>query len=201
MKNLFSLISIFALASSLAAQTQKGNVMLGGSTNIFGGYGGGVPSQATIGFGEEKTESGGFEDSYMYTVINFSPNMGYFVSDGFMIGLNLGILSFNSDLEFFGEELDLTTVTTITPMLRYYFNNTAKTRPFGEVRGGIFSVSSGGDSDSATILGAKAGAAVFLNQKVSLDFFLDYSSTFDKEDDVKSAQNVFGFGLGFNLFL
>lgn len=200
MKNLFSLIFIFALASSLAAQTQKGSVMLGGSTNIFGGFGGGVPSQATIGFGKEKTELGGEEDSYKYTIINFSPNMGYFVSDGFMVGLNLGILSFNSDIEFFGEELDLT-VTTITPMLRYYFNNTAKTRPFGEVRGGIVSVSSGGDSESATILGAKAGAAVFLNEKVSLDFFLDYTSTFDKEDDIKSAQNIFGFGLGFNFFL
>jgi outer membrane protein len=194
----FLLLALCAFAAD--AQTQKGSFMLGGTTNIFGGFGGGVSNQASIGFGKEKSKLGSAETSYKYTLINVSPNVGYFVADGFLVGISVGILNFNTDLEFFGDELDFT-VSTVTPMLRYYFNNAAKTRPYGEIRGGIVSVNSGGDSESASILGAKAGAAIFLNEKVSLDLFLDFSSTSDKEDGVKFAQNIFGFGVGFNVFL
>ena len=93
-------------------------------------------------------------------------------------------------------------------MLRYYFKQSGKVRPYAEARGGFMNVSSnddGDDSNSATLYGAKVGGAIFIGDRTSLDLFLDYSGTSSKDEGfegtIKTTTSVFGVGVGFSYFL
>lgn len=207
---LLALFAVLLLTPATRAQTEKGNYMLGGTTNLVGGYPGALPNQLSLGFGANKLDTFQQLD---YTNINFSSNGGYFVSNGLMLGLNLSAFHSNNTLKTNYSEpvADITekyTYTTfaIAPFARYYFNQGRKVQYFGEGRVGLaIQKVDVHDIQNQALLGAKTGVAIFLNKKVALDFFYDFSGTFS-EIKINGAQaSVFdsyhGFGFGFDVFL
>ncbi|MBK6998222.1 MAG: porin family protein [Lewinellaceae bacterium] len=214
MKKTLVLLALFAFTGIVSAQTQKGSVLLGATTNITGGFSdfgllqGLMPSnQLSIGFGKTTQSYDGEKYTSKWNAINISPTAGYFVADGFMVGASLGFLSFGSKSEGADEE-NRVNIFSASPMLRYYFKQSGKVRPYAEARGGFMNVSSnddGDDSNSATLYGAKVGGAIFIGDRTSLDLFLDYNGTSSKDDyfegTIKTTTSVFGVGVGFSYFL
>lgn len=211
MKKIFTLLCLALLASTAIAQTQKGSVMLGTSANaglgtllsLFAENRPGA-NNAGVGFGTEKYDGEKVSSS---TTFGLAPNVGYFVANNLMVGLNFSI-STTSNKDEGDDESYGNTLTSFQPMLRYYFMTT-KVRPYGEMRGGIlnFKDKEEDEGDSATVFGLKGGAAIFLNEKVSLDLFLDYTMGFNNEEDdftgeeIKNTSTLVSFGAGFSIFL
>jgi hypothetical protein len=211
MKKILTLLWLASLASAAIAQTQKGSVMLGTSANA--GLGTLLSllaenrpgaNNTSVGFGTEKYDG---EKVSTSTTFGLAPNVGYFVANNLMLGVNFSI-STTSNKDEGDDESYGNTLTTFQPMLRYYFNS-AKVRPYGELRGGIlnFKGRQEDEGDSATVFGLKGGAAIFLNEKVSLDLFLDYTMGFNNEEDeftgeeIKNTSSLVSFGAGFSIFL
>jgi len=129
------------------------------------------------------------------------------VADGFMLGASIGFLSLGSKEEGDDDESRVN-IFSASPMLRYYFKQTGKVRPYAEARGGFLTINTNGDDDdsnSATLYGGKVGGAIFIGDRTSLDLFVDYSGTSSKDDffegTIKTTTSVFGVGVGFSYFL
>jgi hypothetical protein len=219
-KQLFIISALLIWASVVTAQPQKGNVLIGTSANINGGYGLGAfglfssfPNQVGIGFGSIKSSTNGQDDDekIKYSTFNVSPNIGYFITNDFMLGANVGLLNIKAKLE--DEEAEIANIISFTPMLRYYIPaGSTKLLPYLEARGGIAQSKYGDDDDdkqNATLFGGKIGGAIFLKSQVSLDLFLDYTNATVKEEydfggttrKDKTVDSSFGFGLGLSVFL
>ena len=201
------LIAVVVLIPAAQSQTEKGNYMLGGSTNIAGGFSGLMPNQMSLGFGTNK------QDPYKvnYTNFNLSSNGGFFISNGFLLGLNVSAFHGNykvTDTSLSPEETDKYKFTNfnITPFLRYYLNQGNTIQYFAEGRAGLaIQKFDDEDSDDSAVVGAKIGAAIFLNKKVALDLFCDFTGGFSEYTEnnatVKVFDSLFGFGIGFDFFL
>lgn len=206
----FLLISICtALFLPLAwSQTEKGVYMLGGSTNLLGGYSGIQPNQLALGFGNSSSDV--FD--YKYTNINIASNGGFFVADGLMLGLNIGIFYNKSTSEINypdpipDEEIDTKfTNLTLTPLVRYYLNGGNKLQYFGEARAGVaLQKLDDNDADNQLLFGGKVGIAYFLNNKVAVDVFFDYTGGASESEvngvSVKEFDSFLGFGVAFDVF-
>jgi len=174
MKTNFFLTSIIIVLFSITANSQitKGNWMVGG--DAYYSY-----------------------DKYNSTSetwsIYFSPNVGYFFLDKLAVGIKptFGIAKKSKA----GYGIDVFT--------RYYFLKSTKIINFFiEPKGGIsYSKSRGGDSINSYNYGIKAGQALFLNQSVALEFFMDYNNRAGSYKNIKSnSQRIFfGFGLQIHL--
>jgi outer membrane protein len=209
MRKIFPFLILLFLAGVLRAQTQAGSVLLGTSASagsglfFFPGLNLGA-NQASVGLGTDNVDGDRIGSS---TIITLAPQAGYFVTNGLMIGLNMSVLIVRIKEEG-DNESDGGSITSFQPMIRYYFKPAGKIRPFGEVRGGFLSYKDKNDDDegeTVTLFGAKGGAAFFLNDKVSLDLFLDYGVATNKEGsgnfESKSTNSLISFGAGFSIFL
>lgn len=202
----FNLAILFGLlAATATAQTTKGNWMFGSTVGISNNaplnIGGSLAdNHAGVNFLGTTSKSGNVKETINSTLVSVAPAVGYFLADRLMVGFNVNFSFFSA------EGNNKLTLTTLAPQVRYYFNQESKIRPFGEVRGGILFVKeTGQERDAATLLGARGGAAIFLNEKVSLDIFLDYANTTLAEDTdraiPKTTNSAFGLGVGFSFFL
>lgn len=214
MKKSILVLALFAMIGALSAQTQKGSVFLGATTNLSGGFAdanllqGIMPSnQLSIGFGKTVEKYGNEKYTSSWNAINISPTGGYFVANGLMLGASAGLMLLGSKDEGDTEE-NRATILAITPMVRYYFKQSGKMRPYAEVRGGILNVSYNDETDpyDATLFGGKVGGAIFIGDRTSLDIFIDYNSSSSKDQndfvgDIKTTSSVFGVGAGFSYFL
>lgn len=214
MKSKIVFLMVFVWTSVFAqGQLQKGMVMLGGTSNIVGNLSvfsiGNSTNNVGFQFGKTKTkyESTGFDDEYetKVTAFNFNPNVGIMATNNLMVGMSVGVFSMKIGE---GEDEEKFTVTSFNPFVRGYFKNEGKILPYLEARGGITSIKYGDDDEdkeSAPFFGGKLGGAIFLNSKVSLDLFVDYLYSKDKEEDgstkITNTSSSFGFGLGFSVFL
>jgi hypothetical protein len=194
MKKLFTFIalSIFFSSTTSQAQTQKGAVILGTSANLLGGYGNSAGSSVSFAFGKTTYKSGSVKESANFSIFNISPMAGYFVANNFMIGASLGYLHLNDDDD------DATSITSFTPMLRYYFK-TPKIRPYLEARAGLSrqKFDPNFDANNSTLISIKGGGAYFINNHVSLDVYIDFVNELDDDDN----NSIFGLGFGFSYFL
>lgn len=200
-------ITVVVLIPAAQSQTEKGIYMLGGSTNIVGGFSGLLPNQMSLGFGTNKQEP----YKVNYTNFNLSSNGGFFIANGFLLGLNVS--AFHGNYKLKDESLNPVetdefkfTNFNITPFVRYYLNQGNKIQYFAEGRAGIaIQKLDDEESDDSVIVGAKVGAAIFLNKKVALDLFCDFTGGFSEYTEGASTTKVFdslfGFGLGFDIFL
>ena len=204
------LIFTFLLASiSLNAQTQKGNWTFGGSAGF------------NFNSTNSKFKTDNFEsDPDTNTQLSFLPSAGYFVIDNLAVGLQVQIANFKSESTFDAGggdtfESEFTTKSTsINPFVRYYFGSNS-IRPYvqGQLGFGgstLKSETSGSNDDesknSLFLYGGFGGVAFFINEHVSIDVGINYTSTRlkdkdDPRDDVRTVSNTFGFGAGFNIFL
>lgn len=213
MKHLFCWLLCGSVALSVSAQTQRGQWLLGTTSQLTGGFGtfgwaddNPTDNQASLGFFTRTIEApDGHKDRSSALVLNLTPSVGYFVADGLLVGGSVGVFHF-SDNDFIG---GLTAVSA-TPALRYYLPGSKRLRWYGEGRGGVtHRWSTLGDEDGGSetrpLWGGKLGAALFVSPKTSIDFFLDYTGTRHYQtvvgDRYKVTESTFGLGVGLNFFL
>ena len=178
MKKLFKTLFIATLLFTLTANSQitKGNWLVGGD--------------ASFGNSSAKTEDGFKQSS---TGIRILPNIGYFITDKFALGLrtSLGYSKTGENPSVIGYGAG--------PFARYYFLNTERiVNLFAEAdyRFGS-SKSQGLVSTSSSSYSFKAGPAIFFTSSVALELALYYnSSTLDK-----TVFNDYGLSIGFQIHL
>jgi hypothetical protein len=216
MKNLFLIFVLFQLFiyTPLQAQPKKGTMLIGTSSNLLGNLNqfgsNGISNNAGIQFGKIKTEytfssGNSIESEISVTSFNLSPFIGGFVSDHFLIGASAGFFFYQIKDD---DDKSGFTALSFSPFVRGYLKKEGKTLPYAEARGGWNSIKNKGQDESETIpfLGAKVGAAIFLNPNISLDLFADYLYAWDKEETgtglkIVEKQGLFGLGVGLSVFL
>jgi hypothetical protein len=180
MKQLIAYV-LLACSVTLSAQIEKpitkGNRTIGGS--------------AGLGFGEE------------YLTVSLSPSMGFFLTDGLLLGFspNMGFSRNFGDYEHSDVDLGLGV------FLRYYFRVGVYLRlstayGFTYRRDITYDYT---DRYHRFYLGPGVGYAWFLNEKVSLDFFLRESVSINANTDELGGSATVSYnaylGAGFTLFL
>lgn len=182
MKKIIIVIALVCLCNTIVqAQISKGSVLLGGGLS--------VESVQAEYDGEEL----GSESS-----LSFGPSIGYFVSDGIAVGLNLSIVNQRSsedDFDFGTYEVE-TSAIGIGPFIRFY--KASSNENFAFFAQGSLSFISGstkesydGDSDKAKLKGLDVaispGFAYFFNERWSAELLfrgIAYTSlTPDKRND------------------
>lgn len=127
--------------------------------------------------------------------INIMPAAGYFISDGFAVGLELG-----AGLQTIKGEDNLWSYS-VMPFGRYYFPEGASEtgRFFGQGSIGI-SGSEGGKSDTSFAFGVEAGYSHFITRSVALEAKVGYN--YSKSSTANSEkQSGLGLAVGFQIFL
>lgn len=205
-----SFILCSLLSGQLAAQTEKGTVLLGLSSTI------GEPGRTTgLSYTEFKEKRDDFEGQSQKTLdINLSPRVGYFIMDHLAVGIDLNARFIDQkDNYIFGGTVKQTRLSA-GPFARYYLPlkrllpfaemgasfGTAKVKfeddpdPDDEFKAGLFG------------FGGGLGLAVPLGSKVSFDTFVGYRyfSEKDKEDNEDNSKTLYQsviLKLGFTLYL
>lgn len=183
----------------LNAQTNKGKLLLGLSSDIFNlGYSSSMlKSDATDSEQENKSFN-----------VNFQSKIGYFFIDNFVIGLDL---STGLQTGKTGDDNDKYTFTSshVGPFVRYYIP-TSKVLPFFELGGSIGSMNTkfedGKDKTGIIKYGGGIGLAVPIGERVMADVLAGYHSTTfkDMEDNENNERRIIGtlgVNVGFTILL
>ncbi len=200
--NLFLLAILFASIGNLNAQTEQGKLLIGGQTGFSF-------SSSNL---EVKADGNSFDLSKT-TSLEFSPQIGYFVIDNLSLGIRLPIQYSRSKAE--RQDLEIKNLSlSVGPFVRYYFNTATNLKPYfnGEVSFGSSKAeettgnSTSESSSSLLSYGLGAGLGVFLNDQISFDVGLGYSSvtsktTEENPDNVRLVASGVGIALGFTFVL
>jgi hypothetical protein len=116
------------------------------------------------------------------TVLTIDPTLGYFIADDLAIGLNVSTLHSNSNGEKHSE-------TSLGPFIRYYIADPI----FIHVR-----VDVGLNKGAGTLIGAKVGYSLFLNNSVAIEPAVFYD--IDHFPGDASNYMEFGVSLGIQAF-
>lgn len=159
-----SLVAFVCLAQLVSAQTvNQGAWMIGGSA----GFTSINPKE-----GDEST-----------SVLDISPNVGYYIADDLAIGLGISFTSVSID----GNS---NSTTSLSPFVRYYVTNPI----FLQVGADL-----GLDDGAGTAIGASVGYSWFLNNSVAIEpalFFQSYNEDGDFFD-----YTAFGLSIGVQAFI
>ena len=189
MKKILFYFAILLIATiSTNAQTEKGRTFISGSSELNF-------SNTTMTYEYDGEERGDSDVSQF----NMTPTIGYFVADGFALGLSLNVDNSKQD--------DYTSNSvTFGPIAKYYFGTT-NVKPF--IQGGVYYGSQVEDNDTdeskakASSWDIGGGVAIFLNNFASIDAALGYGQgTLTSKDDDKAKLKVSGIALniGFSLY-
>ena len=172
-KSVIFLIILFAMSSVLVtAQTNKGNFIVAGSSNL------------SFDLGKEKYKSEGTtEDWYSFFNLNFQPMAGYFFIDNLSAGLFID-LSIYSEKDAEDDDKYTETTFAIGPFARYYAFTSKYFKPFvhGQVGFGFYrdkeKYSGGSDYTYKEgyftyLLGV--GADYFLNDNVAIETLIGFN--------------------------
>ena len=201
LSNLIAIAFLVSLSCGLTnAQIEKGSIFLGTSTSITGSnYDMILGTSNSIGFASSTLKGDGYEEEY--SVFNFSPKLGYFITNNFVLGANM---------KFWVQKEDeyKTSITAIGPFARYYITN-GKIVPFVEAEAtfGNYkdtwdnSYSDGESKNKLSTLSVGCGLAFFVNKFISVDCLVGYKTISikdsDSTDDDKMTLNNFGVVIGF----
>ncbi|WP_432714225.1 outer membrane beta-barrel protein [Pedobacter sp.] len=105
---LLSIVALVAFTFSTQAQTEKGNVLLGGK----------------VGFGSSKTDGANKAD----VNYNLVPTVGYFVGDNFAVGTGVGY-NYNKEVS----HKNLNKAFEVSPFGRYYVDVADQFKFFGQL--------------------------------------------------------------------
>ena len=126
---------------------------------------------------------------------SFKPSIGWFVSDGFAIGLTIDYESAKQDND--GYEYKTSTFL-IGPSVIYYFGD-SNIKPFIQGEYLFGKNKEDDDSDESEVKmngwGMGAGVAFFLNKNISLDLGLGYANISGEYKDYDVEQTTKGFSL------
>ena len=189
----------------LQAQTEAGNVLIGTSTSLYGSSSISLLEDCpnTVGFTliSHKVKADDYEsDATQVTAFNFSPRVGIFTADNFLLGAEL----------FFGsyKEEDMKEAYTDFvggPFMRYYFE-LPNFKPFLQagLTAGQMKISDNMKFNSVNF-GVGVGGAFFVNEKVSIDLIGNFVhstvKSSDTSDNSRQLLNAFSFGVGLSVFL
>lgn len=182
-KVLLSLVAVAALTFGAKAQTEKGNILLGGN----------------LGFTSTKVE-GAPKSDVSFSVI---PSVGFFASNNFAVGTGVG---YTYDKSVSGGEQNQAFV--VAPFGRYYVNLTDQFKFFGQLSvplafGETKDVDANGETGdklgSTTLIGVNVapGFAFFPNKKIGIEVSvngLGYAHAQYKAEGTgfKTSSNSFG---------
>ncbi|HLF63331.1 MAG TPA: outer membrane beta-barrel protein [Saprospiraceae bacterium] len=154
------------------AQPEKGSMMIGG----------------TAGFNSYS------QNDNTSTTFNFSPQVGFFITDRFEVGAIVALF-------FFGDDGDNFNILGIGPFLRYYVNGSGDARFFGQGQIQYSSTDLGANFDSQSNFGFGAGFGIdyFLNNNVALEAIMGFSS--NKDEGADESQTQIGLNIGVAAFI
>lgn len=198
MKNL-KIISIglvlFCLSQTLKGQTDMGNVLIGGGTNM------------SLSFMNSKWKTDNNSgDAGKATNLEITPQIGFFVSDGLAFGVELPI-SYTAEEDQNNDKLSSTSLAFV-PFLRYYFGSgILKPYVHGGLGFGTLNMKYEPDFGSTESMSAGmilfeigGGLNYFIKDNVALDFGLGYAYASAKpyEDNNVNYRNITN-GLGIEI--
>lgn len=182
------------VSSQLSAQTEKGNMLLGGGINFD--------------FTDNDFDTGSStNDVSTSTFINFNPSFGYFIADNFVVGASIG-LAFTSTESDGGNFSSSSNGIAFGPFVRYY----SESGLFGTAGLGFGSTNFEQDSDfgdadftsSTFSWNIGVGYAIFLNESISVEPTISYNRmSSDPNTDFGDERNIMSsinFGAGFNIY-
>ncbi|MDD4374679.1 MAG: outer membrane beta-barrel protein [Bacteroidales bacterium] len=186
---------LFSIGFVANAQTEKGNFLVGGESKL------------NLTFLNSKLkDDDGSENGPKTTNLEFSPMVGFFVADGFAVGLEVPI-SYTSEKDVDDDNMK-TTSMAFAPFVRYYFGS-SNIKPYLHGTAGLgnlkmkFDPASG--SSEETLYGMfiyqiGGGLGIFLNEKVTLDVGLAYASVSlkPKENNNTNFRGISG-GIGIGI--
>ncbi len=198
MKNIrFYLVLILSLTivHISSAQTDKGNMIVGGSL--------------ALDFDKDSREvAGNSIDFGNTTTLILSPTVGYFVIDGLVLGAEVSFQrsKFKPDQ---GDGESTSSLFTFGPFAKYYLDNGLfgmATMAFGSGKSEFNSDGFSGESKIGIFSWrVGAGYAAFLNDNVSIEPMLSYGSLRreDKDADLETFDfdKSFTISVGFTIFL
>jgi len=190
-----ALIAIFALNSN-AQQIGQGKILLVGE---IGGISNGANSF--------KLGDSSWVETNKYSTINFSPKFGFFIADGFAIGLQT---EYGINKNTFGNNTSTKNTLGVGPFARFYVK-VGKLAPFGEAGFGYYSEKTKWNFGSISATGANSGLfakagvglALFIGEKAAIEGFFGYDTITLKEKDTdpvrkdKSKGTSFSIGVAF----
>lgn len=195
----FKILSIGLLFLSVVftvnAQTEKGNLLIGGSTKLNFTH---INVKLKSDFA--KTDGGKVTD------LELSPQIGFFIANGVAIGAEVPI-SYNRKKD--DKSKETTTSISFTPFVRYYFGS-KNIKPYlhGAVGLGRMKRKDSLNEFPMNLFMYELGGglAFFLNEKVSLDIGIGYASvrakpTKDNDHNYRSISRGVGLEMGFVVFL
>lgn len=193
---------LLTMATGSFAQTKKGNLVLSGGTGLQFMS---VNSKA-IYDGKTTSENKG-------SSLSFTPSLAYFIVDNLAIGLAGKFTTTSSKNENAGNLYkNVSTSTMLLPTVLYYFPVEGKIKPLIQIGAGLDSYSYNStypgsienkSSASGLALNFGGGIAYFMNENISLDLGLAYTSTklTDGNDSKrKTKQGNFGANIGFSIY-
>ncbi|MBC3758630.1 outer membrane beta-barrel protein [Hyunsoonleella sp. SJ7] len=200
------LIIVLLFTVSAFCQTEKGNFIVGGSSNF----------SFTSSKSKIKTNSQDL-DGPQATNVSFGPAGGFFVINNLALGLQAPISFEKSteDLNGSGSVEVKSTSFAVSPFVRYYFSKSS-IKPFlqgtiglGRVKSQFESNGNGfSNSESKSNLflyGFDGGVAIFINESISINLGVGYLSSSSKPDessnDLKFVTNIIGLSAGINVFI
>ncbi|MCK5731069.1 MAG: outer membrane beta-barrel protein, partial [Draconibacterium sp.] len=153
----------------------------------------------SIGFSSSTMKSGDYEDEF--SVFNFSPKLGCFITKNLVLGANI---------KFWVQKEDeyKTSITAVGPFARYYITD-GKIVPFVEAEATFgnykdtweSSYSDGESKEKLSIYSVGGGLAFIINKFISVDCLVGYKTISikdsDSDDDDKMTLNNFGVVIGF----
>jgi hypothetical protein len=200
-KKFILVVLAIGFAITTFGQTNGGKILLGGSSNLNFDH----------STSKWKNDNNSGTNSKT-TGINFMPQAGIFICNGLAIGLNLDVW-YSIEKDENGSKYT-NTMLAGSPFVRYYFGK-AKIKPFLEARvgGGFGSYKSDPDAGPSSTskyttfdFGFTGGVAMFLNDHVSLDLGLGFSSSTSKDktdnpNHFKSIDRTIGLNIGITTIL
>jgi outer membrane protein len=186
---------LFCFSLTLKGQTEIGNVLIGGGTNM------------NLSFMNSKWKTDDISgDAGKATNLELTPQIGYFVSDGLALGVQLPI-SYSAEEDESNEKFSTTSLAFV-PFIRYYFG-TGIVKPY--IHGGLgfgtlnmkYKPNFGStESMSAGMFLFEMGGGLnyFISDNVALDFGLGYAYASAKpyEDNNVNYRNISA-GVGITL--
>jgi outer membrane protein len=172
-------LTIFLLSTiSLFSQTEKGKYYLG------------AQSKLGASFTKQKLKSNTITQEYGSTnTFSLSPQVGYFIADNFVIGIELA-MSFSNYTDKNNHSSSANNTYLFAPFLKYYFSQN-EFKPFLFAEYGIGTHHSKYNStyynfDGKSKLSALAiggGISYFINSTIGLDLGINYTSTSSKANE------------------
>ncbi len=191
---------LFAAAN---AQTEKGSVIISGTTNL--------------GFNNEKVtyKAGSItEEAPKINTFSITPSFGYFVADDFALGIDVNAFISTKTEEFAGSNyVTKTTRFTAMPTFTYFFHNESSFIPY--LRAGV---GYGTNKEKESYLGnsknydydgfawkTKAGVQFFVTKSIAFDLGLGYGKFHGKRDyqgkEMTITHKNLGANVGISVFL